>query len=314
MIKMRLVAIILLFILPGMAFSQITYETVRVDYDSVWEYKNLRIYPVRGLGAAGEMFSNVITLQEALATGEATVSERGSASTTDVHWVKIKNHGNKPIYVGSGEMLIGGRQDRVLVKDTILLPTGEEQLIPSMCIEQGRWSRKEKKFEYNGYVNPRLRKLLDKSGNQSLVWGEIYSQLKSNKVQSPTLAYIAQKQNEEYILESNGYLNYFRNKLLKDSSIVGIVCLSGDEVIGTDIYVSQRLFLSQAIELIAGYTEEAITGGKAVTVPLEEVINYMDKLLTNEYSQELFCKKNGMIHKIGGEVVHVTGYSNKEEK
>lgn len=311
---MKIFSIIACIFLPFFLAGQITYETVKVDYDSVWEYKNLRIYPVRGLGSGGDFFSDVVSLKEAIRQGLVTVSERGVASTTDVHWVKIRNHSNKAIYVGSGEMLIGGRQDRVLVKDTLMIPTGEEQLIPAMCIEQGRWSKRERKFVYGGYANPGLRKVLNKSGNQSLVWQEIYSQLKSDNINSPTLAYIAGKQSEEFVQEANEYLNFFREKLAADSAVVGIVCITGDAVSGTDIYISSSLFRSQAMELISGYVEDAIKKGGMPDAPIEEVIDYMDQMLTNEYSQEIFCKKNGMIHKIGGRVVHVTGYSTRENK
>lgn len=309
---MRYFLIIWALFASAVSSAQITYETVRVDYDSVWEYKNLRVYPVRGMGGGGGFPEGVVSLQEAIKTGLATVSERGTASTTDVHWVKIKNNSNKAIYVGSGEMLIGGRQDRILVKDTLLVPNGEEQLIPAMCIEQGRWSKKERKFIYGGYASPRLRAVLNKSGNQSLLWQEIYSQLKSEEIQSPTLAYIAGKQSEAFIAESNEYLNFFREKLKNDSNVVGMVCITGNNISGTDIYINPPLFRSQVMELLAGYVEDAIKKGSAPVMKLDEVIDYMDRLLTNEYSQEIFCRKNGMIHRIGGRVVHVTGYDNRE--
>jgi hypothetical protein len=48
---------ILPYLLPAFlllsASAQITYETVYVDYDSAWQFKNLKIIPVRRKAGGG---------------------------------------------------------------------------------------------------------------------------------------------------------------------------------------------------------------------------------------------------------------------
>ncbi|HEY0670127.1 MAG TPA: DUF6569 family protein, partial [Sphingobacteriaceae bacterium] len=156
--------------------AQLIYETVWVDYDSAWEYKSLQLVPIRMKGPGG-VSPRMISLSKAIQNGSATISERGSASTENVHWLKIHNKSDQTIFVASGHTFTGGRQDRMITKDTLLEPTGRDQYIPVMCIEEGRWSEKEKKLLYSNYANMKLRQVLDKSKNQVLIWKEIFSQL-----------------------------------------------------------------------------------------------------------------------------------------
>ena len=300
----------LLFFQEGI--SQITYETVFVDYDSAWQFKNLKIIPIRakGKGSGGMLRgSEIISLQQGLRTGMITISERGTASTENVHWVRLTNKTNKPVFVGSGEILIGGRQDRMVTKDTLLLPAGKDQYIPVMCVEEGRWSEKEKKFVYGNYANPRLRRVLDQSKNQVRIWKEISNQLDSNRITSPTLAYAAPHPDKKMVLYKDEYFKYFAEKFQKaDSTIVGIVCISGKKIIGSDAFAGTNLFYNAQEPLLYGYIEEAIRFGNIPAVTDSQVKKYMDQFLIDEKSQEQYLKKNGKIYKYNERVIHLTSY------
>lgn len=288
--------------------SQITYETVFIDYDSAIQYRNLKLIPVRAKGFPPKM-EEVISLNKALQDGSVVISERGSASTENVHWVRINNKSGKPLYVASGEIITGGRQDRMLARDTILIPTGADQYIPAMCVEEGRWSNKEKKFQYHGFSNPRLRKVMDQSKNQVLIWKEVYAQLSGSKIKSPTLAYGAWKSDKQNHLNHSDYLSCFLEKINPtDSTILGVICISGDKILGTDIFAANNLFMDESSAILAGYIEEAIQTGAEPVVTDAQVELAMFPLLNNESSQEEYCKKNGKLYKYKGKVFHVTGY------
>src|SRR6266700_166060 len=177
--------------------AQLTYKTLRVDYDSAVTYKNLKIIPIRPKGGFGDQtkllynYNDLVTFSQAIQRGWITVSERGTASTENVHWLRINNTSNKQVYISSGEMIMGGRQDRMVSHDTVLSPGSADQYIPVMCVEEGRWSEKEKKFAYDDFANPGLRKVLDQSKNQVLLWKEIMGQLDNSNIKSPTIAYTA---------------------------------------------------------------------------------------------------------------------------
>lgn len=295
------------------AKTQITYETVFVDYDSAWQFKNFKLIPIRtnGLGSPGidATKGEIISLQEGLRSGMVTISERGTASTENVHWLRLHNNTTKPVFVGSGELLIGGRQDRMVTKDTILVPAGKDQYIPVMCVEEGRWSDKEKKFTYGSYANPRLRKVLDQTKNQVRIWREISKQLDSNKITSHTLAYMAPHPDKKMPLYRNEYLDFFLNKFRNsDSTIVGFVCISGKKIMGCDAFVGTRLFYDNLDALLQGYVDEAIRFGETPDVSNRLVKSYMDQFMPDERSQEEYLKKNGKLYKYNDRVIHLTAY------
>jgi hypothetical protein len=303
---------ILIFLLVIQATAaQITYERVYVDYDSAWQFKNLKLIPIRVKGPvdSSTRVEEIITLQQGLKTGLVTISERGTASTENVHWLRLNNKSNKPVFVGSGELLIGGRQDRMVTKDTILTPTGKDQYISVMCVEEGRWSEKEKKFVYGHYANPRLRKVLDQSKNQVRIWREISTQLDSNRIISPTLAYAAPHPDKKMILYKEEYFKFFEEKFRNsDSSIIGFVCISGKKIIGCDAFAGKNLFFDALDPMLQGYVDEAIRFGNTPSVNNATVKKYMDQFMTDEKSQEEYLRKNGKLYKYLGNVIHITAY------
>jgi hypothetical protein len=300
----------LFVILCGVLRAQeITYDNVYVDYDSAMEFKNLRIIPIRPKHGFGDKAPHVITLNQAIKQGIAVVSERGTASTENVHFLRINNHSDQTIYVSSGEIFSGGRQDRIIAQDTLLEPNGRDQYISAMCVEELRWSEKEKKFSYQNFANPALRKVLDESKNQVLIWREISKQLDEYKIPNKSSAYLARIADKQMMQLNDKYYNYFKAKFKSsDSSIVGFVCMTGGRVVGSDIYASTDLFFNQLDPLLKGYCDQAVYMGKPLTISREEEKQYMDKLLSDKISQEKFIKENGKIFRQHGQVIHINSF------
>lgn len=293
------------------AGAQITYETVYVDYDSAWQFKNLKIIPIRRKNPGGTPsgMGDVVTLSQAMSKGLVTVTERGTTSFDNVHWLRFNTHSNKSVYISGGEIISGGRQDRMIIRDTILNPSEKDQYVPVMCVEEGRWSEKEKKFGYGNYANTGLRKVLDSTHNQVLIWREVDRQLQAGGFKNNSLAYLSRYRDKKYIKASDDYFNFFRDKLARtDSNVVGFVAVSGDKVIGSDVYNSTDVFYNQADPLLHGYIDEAMQSGAPVTLKDPPVHRYMDKLLKDEASQEAFVRDNGAIFREGGVVVHVNTF------
>jgi hypothetical protein len=288
--------------------AQITYETVYVDYDSAWQFKNLKIIPIRRKNPGGmpRGAGDLVTLSQALSKGLVSVTERGTTSFDNVHWLRFNTHSNKSVYISGGEIISGGRQDRMIVRDTILHPSEKDQYVPVMCVEEGRWSEKEKKFGYGNYANTDLRKVLDSTHNQVLIWREVDRQLQAGGFKNNSLAYLSRYQDKKYIAASDEYYRFFRDKLARtDSNVVGFVAISGDKIIGSDVYNATDLFYNQADPLLHGYIDEAMQSGAPVTLKDPPVHRYMDKLLKDEASQTVFVKDNGAIFREGGVVVHI---------
>lgn len=307
---MKKIIYILFFLAPALSASaQLIYETVWVDYDSAIEYKSLQFIPIRPKDLAGKPGPRLMSLNKAIQDGVATITERGSASTENVHWLRINNKSENSIFVASGQTFSGGRQDRMITRDTILKPGGGDQYIPVMCIEEGRWSEKEKKIQYGNYANVKLRQVLDKSKNQVLIWKEIFTQLGAANLKSPTFAYAALSQNKEFQVAENEYLNFFRNKFKNsDSAMTGFICVSGNKVLGTEIFADKQLFFDELEPLLFGYINEAIMRGSPPMLVKEEIKEFTDKILTNETLQDEYCKTHGKIFRANNKVIQVSAF------
>jgi hypothetical protein len=85
-----------------------------------------------------------LTLQEALDKKAVEVVETGS-----VNELQIRNKGGQPIFVQSGDIVKGGKQDRVVTTSFLLPPKSGKVPLASFCVENGRWSPRGK--EASGY-------------------------------------------------------------------------------------------------------------------------------------------------------------------
>src|SRR5262245_8864355 len=98
-----------------------------------YSHKNLTIFLLHG--ADQRQDKTPLTLQEAMERKMVVVHETG-----DVNNLAIENLSDEEVYVQSGDIVKGGRQDRVLALDLIVPPKSGKVQIASFCVEQGRWS------------------------------------------------------------------------------------------------------------------------------------------------------------------------------
>ena len=106
--------------------------------------KNLSFYLIHREGRnAGPA---PITLGEAMRQGLIKVVETGSVSR-----LMVRNLSDREVFIQSGDIVKGGKQDRVLVASLIVPPKSGNIPIGAFCVEQGRWARRgmEKVSEFS---------------------------------------------------------------------------------------------------------------------------------------------------------------------
>lgn len=114
----------------GFAARALAAETYRVS-DPI-THDNLTVYLLHGTSTPGPV---PLTLSEALAKGAVTVHETGS-----VNQLQIENTGSEDIFVQAGDIVKGGRQDRVLTVSLIIQGNSGKVPIAAYCVEHGRWT------------------------------------------------------------------------------------------------------------------------------------------------------------------------------
>src|SRR5215475_10387618 len=98
-----------------------------------YTHKNLTIFLLHG--ADKSQGRTPLTLQEAMKRKLVVVRETG-----DVNMLTIQNRSSQDVFVQAGDIVKGGRQDRVLALDLIVPPKSGRIPIDAFCVEHGRWS------------------------------------------------------------------------------------------------------------------------------------------------------------------------------
>jgi hypothetical protein len=99
--------------------------------------------------------------------------------TGNVQELAIENFSTEPVFVQAGDIVKGGKQDRVLTTDLLLPPKSGKMPIASFCVEQGRWTKRgaEPVQQFNAAMmavpTKELKKAVREPGNQQQVWAYV---------------------------------------------------------------------------------------------------------------------------------------------
>ncbi len=303
--------LILLFTCVGTyAQTDFTFPSLVVEYDSAIIFRHLKLIPIKRMEQVTDSSfttSNTISLKTAMSKRTVKLKERGNYMLDNINVLLIENNSGKDLVIKSGEIVMGGRQDRVFAKDTIL-EAGKEHLVPVYCIEENRWSDKEQKFIYRGTTGSGLQTIIDTAQNQTKVWDEIRRLLKQNN-QTGSSSYAALLNNKKVADTSQQYIRYFLQQLRsKDSSIVGILASSGNKVLGADVFISTSLFYQTLPGLLEKYcTEAVLTGSPATNVHSHEQL-YANELFSAA-TQAAFLSRKGKRFFYASLLIQITGYA-----
>ena len=111
---------------------------------------NLTIFPV--VAAKSYSTGEFLTLDEGLRSGEVIVTEAGSVQGlvrrhgtpirhdgAEVNRLVLVNNSKRPLLLLAGEIVSGGKQDRVIGKDRIVPAESDPIDLSVFCVEPGRW-------------------------------------------------------------------------------------------------------------------------------------------------------------------------------
>ena len=155
-------------------------------------YENLSLFPI--LARGGGNATAYATLDEAIAAGEAVVAERGgdmlhrsrgaetrlmqapAGTGAEVNRLVLVYRGPKPLMLLAGEVVTGGKQDRVIAKDRIVPPGAEPLPLDVFCVERGRWAGPSAQFTAAKLMaHPSVREKAAVDQNQHEVWAAVRS-------------------------------------------------------------------------------------------------------------------------------------------
>src|SRR5713101_4438620 len=197
----------------------------------------------------------VTTLDEARLAGALLITERAQASVPEL---VVENRGKSYVLLLAGEILVGGKQNRVLREDILLPPLSGPRPIGVYCVEQGRWNQSRKDFDSKGTVaQPSVCQQLLGRASQNRVWDSVARAAREanpSAPPSPTGSYQAIYDDEKlqtHLKEVERAVPPMR------SGAHGAAVFAGGTLSGLDLFHSTSLFTREWPKLLRAHAVEA---------------------------------------------------------
>ncbi len=276
-------------------------NTLFEDYEVATpvSHKGLQVFLINGPSEIKN--PTYTTLDNAMKKKEVTVTETGKVGE-----LSIQNHSNKPVYIHSGDIVKGGKQDRTIAHDMVIPPNSKEIPLKSFCVEQSRWrqrgSEDVSKFSGNSKMlsSRGLKYAAKYKGNQSDVWSNVskeqeklnknISRLRGKNVnvrqnQSASSLQLT-LENEELKKVKAGMEQKFDSLLYGKKRAIGFAYAINGKVYGAEMFNNKKLLkdlwgkLSHSImdEAVASYDSSTVNS-KVLTE--EDVIAFINATKSN---------------------------------
>ena len=202
----------------------------RVDVGIPTSYRRMSIYPLLARFRPGS--SGIRTLDEAFRSGWITIRERSRA---EVSTLRVRNDSRHYVFLMAGEIIAGGKQNRIVKSDVLLGPRSGFVTVPVYCGERDRWTATEGKFESEkGLADGALRRKAAKAEPQGEIWKEIDARMSETRVNSQTRDYRQIYSDRKIDREVAGCVSHYRR--FCGSRTVGAVVVVDHRIVSCDLF------------------------------------------------------------------------------
>jgi hypothetical protein len=217
-------------------------------------FQSLTLFPIVATGETST--DEYLVLDEAMEKGVVTIDEEGG-----VNALKIANRAKLPVFLMSGEVVIGGKQDRIIGKNTIITAAATED-IPVFCVEHGRWSGRQAGFSSAGVLAHSTLREKASFDEQGDVWAEVAKKNEKRKTSNPTDTYresAAQQKGAPVAAFEDAFDRAIeRLPAAARARHVGYAVAVNGEMVAVDVFENPRLFAKLDRKLRRSYYAEAL--------------------------------------------------------
>jgi hypothetical protein len=253
---------------------------------------SLTVFPV--LSDNPERADGFITLDQGLRSGKVIITELGadgrsrrvsrrqrSNDDANVNKLALTNRSGKTLILIAGEVVVGGKQDRIVGHDCLIASSNTPVEIDVFCVEQGRWedrpigqsrgvgvgsgsgngasTGRSNSFMVPGVIAaPGLREKAQAAKDQSAVWSNVTETVEVNASQSDTTTLNRVYENRNVSGKLRRYERALKQRLVA-RNVVGAVVAVGGTIIAADVFASPSLFQAYWPKLLKSYALQAIS-------------------------------------------------------
>jgi hypothetical protein len=255
------------FIIAACSTVSISQNAYRIS--APYTYKNLTIFLIHGKDSTNK--KNIVTLQEALKMGIFRVYE-----TSEVNELTVENISKThDVFIQSGDIVKGGKQDRVLAISIIIPARSGRVSIEAFCVESGRWQKREgedsQQFSTSEerIVSKDLKVAANAARSQQEVWGKVAEAQKKlsgsvgvdvTRNASASSLQLA-LENRKVKATTDEYIRKLSSLIAGKPDVIGYAFAINGEINSADIYVSNHLFAKLWPRMLKAAAIEAVSEG-----------------------------------------------------
>ncbi len=253
--------------------------------------RNLTIYPV--VSNLRVDASDFLTLDDGLASGSVEIGERGQLSNAiyrrrnprssqpweergqdyggaSVNELVLVNDSARPLILLAGEVVSGGKQNRIIGADMVVPPKSDPLPLTVFCVEHGRWTSGGGGFgSAKAMAHPSIRKEAQVNKSQTGVWGSVSQSAEVTGAASPTSSYVdvlnspkAKRDLDDVTSSIQAEYERELREQIRDRGAVGVVVAIDGELVWSDIFSTPDLFRKYWPKLLRSYVMEAEGRGR----------------------------------------------------
>jgi hypothetical protein len=255
---------------------------------------NLAIFPV--VAARAHDTSQLLTLDEGIRSGQVTISENGDQPRlvhpgqfmpprqqgAEVNRLVLYNNSSKPLLLLAGEIVTGGKQDRVIGSDRIVPANTGPLDLSVFCVEPERWTGAKPTFGSMSMqmAQPGVRAPAMAEKNQGMVWDSVRSSNAKAQAQlhgadsamvggTSSYAQVFASPPVQKIIAGYGGADTEQAILreLRGKAAVGVVVAINGRVLWADVFANPDLLAKYWPKLMRSYAAEAVTSASGGPVP-----------------------------------------------
>ena len=251
-----------------------------------YTYKNLSIFLIHGRDETKK--DNVITLQEAMERKLFRVYE-----TSEVNELQVENVSKTlDVFIQSGDIVKGGKQDRILAVSIIVPARSGRISIEAFCVESGRWEKRgqedAKQFTSSNdrIVTKELKLAANDARSQQDVWSEVrnaqarLAQNVGGSVHGDSDSSLQLSlENRKVVTNVDEYVRSLAKIVDGKTDVIGYAFSVNGQINSADVYASDALFKRLWPKMLKASATEAVAAQRAVRladpVKADEVTSFI---------------------------------------
>jgi len=263
-----LAAFVIALTIVGVAAAQSTDYRISAPYS----HKNLTIFLIHGKDQNTK--GNVMTLQEAMERKLFVVYE-----TSEVNELQVENLSKtQDVFIQSGDIVKGGKQDRVLAVSIIIPARSGRLKIDAFCVESGRWTKRggedstqftssndrivSKELKIAAHATRPTRELRKQVSNaQEKLSANLGTTVNSGKSSSSLQLSL---ENKQVVATVDEYVKDLSDIVDGKSDVIGYAFAINGRINSADVYVSNALFKKVWLKNLKATATEAVSESRGV--------------------------------------------------